>query len=454
MSLKKLHQSSFSSLTKAGFDWYSFIKTQPKLEKDYYNYLDLKAKKCIINTDYSQLECYVLASLSGDQKFIDVVNSGKDVHSSNVTNVYGLVKEDIERNLEEAIKCNNFELIHAYESDLESFKTKRKFIKALTFALAYGAGAGTIANNLRISTEDANKLIDDFYNTYPRIREWQKETVLFAIRNGYIETRFGRQRATPLLYNSVEAYNAFVLEKPQIVNALKKNGSYWTLRQEVKVCLNTPIQSLASDMATKAFCISRKKFKRENRLCKPLFFVHDSIVMSADINNAVEDTRDLMSIMENDVKYDGDPVNYRVAAEFGYNYEYVTEVDRDILLSDKFTVDFIKETLTKSLDHDLNRKLKLIVKSSSGNLMDAEGYIGEIKEAKQAYFEKMLEDMGFTGHTPLSYMAYMNGMTTDDYETYFMSELRRDYLKHEDDDDETEDDDDDIVLLEDEDDTD
>ena len=431
VSLKQLHQSSFTSLTQAGFDWYSFIKKNPRLEKQYFDYLDAKSKYIIVNADYSQLECYVLASLSGDQKFIDVVNSGKDVHSSNVTSVYGLDKDTLEAELRLAEEANNLSAIHEYKKALEDFKTKRRFIKALTFALSYGAGESLISGNLRISIQEAKKLIDDFYNAYPRIKEWQRETVEFAIKNGYIETKFGRQRATPRLHNNLDAYNAFVLEKKATIERLKQQGNFWNLREEVKVCLNTPIQSLASDMASKAFCVARRKFIKEKRDCRMLFWVHDSAVMSCALKESVENIRDLMKVMEDDVKYPGDPVNYRTASDIGYNYEYYAELDRGEILSDKFNLDFIKEKLAESLDKDINKKFKLIVKSTSGDLMNAEGYIDEVKEAKLHFFEKMLSEMGHEGYTPMSWMAYMNGMTADEYEEYFMSELRQDYLKEE-----------------------
>lgn len=430
-SLKQLHQSNFKSLSSAGFDWYSFVKNNPKLEKQYFEYLDAKSKYIIVNADYSQLECYVMASLSGDSKFIDVVNSGKDIHSSNVKSVYGLDIDILENELRLAEESNNLVAVHEYKQALDDFKNKRKYIKALTFALAYGASPTTVAQNLKISFEEARKLIDDFYNAYPRIKEWQRETVAFAIKNGYIETKFGRQRATPRLYNSADAYNAFVLDKKSTIDRLKQQGNFWTLREEVKVCLNTPIQSLASDMASKAFCVARRKFIKEKRDCRMLFWVHDSAVMSCALNESVENIRDLISVMENDVKYPGDPVNYRAESDIGYNYEYTSEIKRKDILSDKFDLDFVKEKLAESLDKDINKKFKLIVKSTSGDLMNAEGYIDEVKEAKLHFFEKMLSDMGHEGYTPMSWMAYMNGMTVDEYEEYFMSELRQDYLKEE-----------------------
>jgi chromosome condensin MukBEF MukE localization factor len=90
--LEKLHQSNFKSLTKAGVDWYNIVKNNPKLLEKYLCYLKLKSEYIMVNIDFSQLELYVLASLSGDPDMIATVNSGRDLHDVNTEKVYGISK--------------------------------------------------------------------------------------------------------------------------------------------------------------------------------------------------------------------------------------------------------------------------------------------------------------------------------------------------------------------------
>ena len=211
--LKKLHESTFQSLTLAGLpNWYDIVKANPDLEVKYLKLLQLKSQYIIVSIDYSQLELYVLASLSGDPDMIATVNSGKDLHDVNTEKVYGLCKADLVAALETAQLTNVSELIASAQMALEDFATKRKFIKALSFSLTYGAGVGKIAKDLKITIIEAQKLIDDFYAAYPKVKEWQNRTFLYAIQNGFVDTPFGRQRATPKVYKRLDAYYALVLK--------------------------------------------------------------------------------------------------------------------------------------------------------------------------------------------------------------------------------------------------
>lgn len=421
--LEKLHQSNFKSLTKAGVDWYNIVKNNPKLLEKYLCYLKLKSEYIMVNIDFSQLELYVLASLSGDPDMIATVNSGRDLHDVNTEKVYGISKSEREaaHKLAEArFKENpteeNNKLVKSAEMLLEDFKTKRKFIKALSFSLTYGAGANKIARDLKITMAEALKLINDFYNTYPKVKEWQEKTFLFAIRNGYVETPFGRQRGTPRIHNRMDAYEALVLEKPAVISKLKKAGEYWSLREEQKVCKNTPVQSTATDMCSLSFCIIRKEFRKNLlRRANPFFWVHDANVFSSHIDTAVDNIKYVVEIMENNVKYKGDPVNYRAEAEVGYNYEYVAGIKRSEIYSDAFTKELILKKLEESLVADLKKKFKLVIKSTGTSMDKIKDYVDAQREAKGQYFNDLVESLGLGVSTPDNYMALMNQMTLSEY---------------------------------------
>ena len=413
---KKLTKTSFNSLTKLGVDWKSLVLNNKALSKQYNEYIKTKQDWIMCSTDFSQLEVYMLASLSKDPALIGVVNSGKDVHSENAKTVYSVNYEDIKNNLNKAKEEHNEQGIVHYQMLWDDFYQKRKTTKSLTFAILYGAGSSKIARDLRIAIPEAEKLINDFYTAYPKAKEWQDRTFLHAIRDGYIETAFGRRRTTNLIKGRTDAYKALVQNDVKAIKQLKRAGEYWTLRDEKKQCLNTPIQGQASDMCSLAAIKANKALKKSNLRAKLYFWVHDAIVFHCHIDDAVEAIKLVSSIMEgNSIKYIGDPVNYRTETEVGYTYEYMSKLDRDLIVSNKLTKELILEKLDKSLDEDINKKFKLIVKTTSQEMGNIQDYIKAMKEAKSEYFDGLVEKLGLGVSTPDEYMSLMNNTTLTEY---------------------------------------
>lgn len=347
---------------------------------------------------------------------IATVMSGKDIHKENTKKIHGIDYEDLERQ-EKEIKAKYGEAHEEYLAiayALKDFAAKRKSTKALSFSLSYGAGKEKIAMDNRITNEEAQELIDGFYNIYPGVKTWQNATFLKAIQEGYIETPFGRRRATPKVHNRMDAYDALVLERPKAISALKKSGEYWKLREEFKTCKNTPIQSVASDMCSLAAIKFKEWLKTAGKRAEMYFWVHDSIVFAVHIDDAVFVIESLRDIMENQVKYPGDPVSYRAALDIGYNYEWTVEIKREEWLSGTDQRDLLVRKLDESLLLDKKKKFKLIVKSSSLEMDDT--YLKKIKEAKEDYFENLVDKLGIDGiHTPQEYMAYMNDISPEEY---------------------------------------
>ena len=264
----------------------------------------------------------------------------------------------------------------------------------------------------KISIDEANKLINDFYTLYPNVKIWQDRTFLSAVQHGYIETPFGRRRATPKVYKRFDAYKAFSLGRKLEESKLKKAGEYWSLREELKLCKNTPIQSVASDMCSLAACKIKQYFKSGVR-AGLLFWVHDAITFYVHKDDEIKVIERVREIMENEVKYPNDPVNYRTSIDIGFNYEWTSEIKReDWMVGNKQAL--IDKALNDALEKDLNKKFKLVVKSSSLT-MDSK-YLKHIKEMKEDYFEHLVKKQGIEGvYTPTQLMAYLNNMSEEEY---------------------------------------
>ena len=61
----------------------------------------------------------------------------------------------------------------------------------------YGRGNASIADQIGASVKEADKIIDDFYTGFPKVREWMDKTIADCKLNGYVEDFWGRRRRLP-----------------------------------------------------------------------------------------------------------------------------------------------------------------------------------------------------------------------------------------------------------------
>jgi hypothetical protein len=166
-----------------------------------------------------------------------------------------------------------------------------------------------------------------------------------------------------------------------------------------------------------AACKFKNWLKTSDKRAELYFWVHDSIVLACHVDDSVEVIEKLRDFMENQVKYPNDPVNYRTSLEVGYNYEWVTEIKRDdwIKTSDKKALLLAK--LDESLDEDLNKSFKMIIKSTQSDMTNFEAYIKTVKMSKEDYFNSLVEKLGIEGITsPEEYMIALNNCSPEEYE--------------------------------------
>ena len=125
-----------------------------------------------MTVDYSQIEMRIMAHLSGDAALIEAFRSHHDFHAETAARVFG---------------------VDAAEVGPE----RRAKIKAMNYGLAYGLSAFGLSNQLRISTEEARGLMDDYFQTFGGVRDYLGGVVDQARKDGYTETILGRRRYLP-----------------------------------------------------------------------------------------------------------------------------------------------------------------------------------------------------------------------------------------------------------------
>ena len=203
----------------------------------------------LIDADYSQIELRILAHVSGDENMIEAFNSGRDIHTSTASTVFGVAPEDVT-------------------------PLMRKRAKAVNFGILYGMGDFRLSNDLGISMKEAKQYIENYLASYPRIAEYLENVKSQAREKGYVDTIMGRRRYIPELAGK------------------NKNLQHFGER----VAMNSPIQGSAADIIKLAMVNVDRKLKEEKLDARLLLQVHDELL--------IESSRDCAARAEEILKYE------------------------------------------------------------------------------------------------------------------------------------------------------
>ncbi|MBX2827219.1 MAG: DNA polymerase I, partial [Flavobacteriaceae bacterium] len=116
-----------------------------------------------------------------------------------------------------------------------------------------------LSNQTDLSRTEAKELIETYYKTYPKLRDYMSEQVDFARDNGYVQTVLGRRR----YLKDINSRNAVVR------GAAERNA------------VNAPIQGSAADIIKIAMINIHKKLNEGGFKSKMLLQVHDELVFDA-----------------------------------------------------------------------------------------------------------------------------------------------------------------------------
>ncbi len=185
----------------------------------------------LLAADYSQIELRIIAALSEEETMIEAFRNGEDIHASTAARVFNVPISEVSRE-------------------------QRSNAKTVNFGIIYGVSAFGLSNQTSLSRGEAKELIDTYYKTYPKLRNYMSEQVDFARENGYVQTVLGRRR----YLKDINSANAVVR------GAAERNA------------VNAPIQGSAADIIKIAMINIHKKLKEGNYKTKMLLQVHDELV--------------------------------------------------------------------------------------------------------------------------------------------------------------------------------
>ena len=186
---------------------------------------------CIFfSADYSQIELRIMAHLSQDPHMIEAFQSGMDIHAATAAKIYGVALDEV-------------------TSDM------RRKAKTANFGIIYGISVFGLAERLSIPRSESKELIEGYFKTYSRVKEYMDESIETARQNGYVETIFKRKRYLP----DIHSRNA-------VVRGYAERNA-----------INAPIQGSAADIIKLAMVRIYQRFEAEKLKSKMILQVHDEL---------------------------------------------------------------------------------------------------------------------------------------------------------------------------------
>ena len=150
----------------------------------------------------------------------------------------------------------------------------RSRAKAVNFGIVYGISSFGLSQDLSISKKEAAQYIEQYFETYPKVKEFIDKLVADAKNKGYTETMFGRRRPIPELSSS---------------NFMQRSFGE-------RVAMNAPIQGTAADIIKIAMIKVWKALKEEGLKSRLILQVHDELVIETALE---EEARDREILTEN-----------------------------------------------------------------------------------------------------------------------------------------------------------
>ena len=185
----------------------------------------------LMAADYSQIELRIIAALSKDEGMVSAFKNNEDIHQITASKVFNVPLEEVTRE-------------------------QRGNAKTINFGIIYGVSAFGLSQQTDLNRNEAKELIETYYETYPKLRNYIHDQVDFARDNGYVSTILGRRR----YLKDINSQNAVVR------GAAERNA------------VNAPIQGSAADIIKLAMIAIQNKLENENWQSKMLLQVHDELV--------------------------------------------------------------------------------------------------------------------------------------------------------------------------------
>ncbi len=205
----------------------------------------------ILSADYSQIELRILASICEDEALMKAFKECEDIHTSTAALVFMVNKKDV-------------------------IPDMRRKAKEVNFGILYGIGPFGLKTRLGVTQTHAKEIIDTYFKTFKRVKNFMDDSVNFAKEKGYAETLMKRRR----FLKNINSGNRVVRQF------------------EERVAINMPIQGTAADMIKIAMIKIHNELNKRKSKTKMILQVHDELLFDAH-KDEVDELRPLIKeIME------------------------------------------------------------------------------------------------------------------------------------------------------------
>ena len=209
----------------------------------------------IISADYSQIELRLMAHMSGDPHLIEAFGRGMDIHTATAAKVFKVPEEEVT-------------------------KEQRSRAKTANFGIIYGISAFGLSQRLGMTRTDSKALIEEYFASYPKVKEYMNNMIAMAKEKGYVETIYGRKRFLPDINSRNAAVRSF----------------------NERNAINAPLQGSAADIIKVAMINVSRRMAAEGLQSKMVLQVHDELVFDAVASEAEKVAAIVTEEMENVIK--------------------------------------------------------------------------------------------------------------------------------------------------------
>lgn len=216
----------------------------------------------LIGADYSQVELRILAHVSGDEGLRSAFLEGRDIHSATASAVFEVPQNEV---------------------TIE----QRSMAKRVNFGLMYGMGPYRLANESGSTLDEARQFIKTYFEQFPSVRGYFDTTKEMAVKEGYVETLFGRRRYFQIFEGGSD-------REPNQRNVARAE----------REAINMPIQGTAADIIKVAMIRLDSELLERGLKSKMLLQVHDELIFEVP-DDEVEEMQELIrTVMENAFELD------------------------------------------------------------------------------------------------------------------------------------------------------
>ena len=186
----------------------------------------------LLSADYSQVELRLMAHLSGDEALIAAFLHGEDIHAATAARLF-------------------------HKPLTEVTSDERRKAKTANFGIIYGISAFGLSQRLDIPRGEAKQIIDGYFASYPKVKEYMDSAIASARETGFVTTVFGRRR-----------YLRDITSRNAVARGVAERNA-----------INAPIQGSAADIMKIAMIEIHRRLHAENLRSRMILQVHDEVIV-------------------------------------------------------------------------------------------------------------------------------------------------------------------------------